>query len=378
VSVKSQSFYYRGAQFRYSNSDPWSDGGQWLSELHDLQISISDGGRYIKPFLVKHMNCSGGLLSGNAGVGHWNGWPCGWDYEPGPLSPGSYDSLRTSLLARTNPSRPSIHLPVFLFELRDIPHMVKEMGAIGIALRDKGAKKFFGSLSTQSLAKGNLAFQFGWQPFVEDLWKMVTFQEKVDKRRKELEKLASGRGLLRRVKTLEQLDYSFTTDYLPVKTDTGVSIYRKYVVRQSTHTWGVARWRPTYNGSIPTRDIDIRRMLTGLDAGSISADVWAALPWSWMTDYFFNVSKILQAGNRTVATPSEISVCTESTAQVYYEQAGDSNWWLTPFNKAITTRQRNIDLGYISDPTASLPTLDAGQLSILGSLAIAKNPRVFR
>jgi len=156
----------------------------------------------------------------------------------------------------------------------------------------------------------------------------------------------------------------------PLITWGGAFIAPDIEVTRTIDRWVVGWWKPTSPSSVPQSDAGIRRLLTGTDPGNIAANVWAALPWSWFTDYFYNVGQLIDASNRTVATPHLVSVMTRHRHVLTHKASGG----LTAGVVTTTTHERGVGLGYTA--SAGMPTLGAGQLSILGSLAVVKNPRV--
>jgi hypothetical protein len=99
-------------------------------------------------------------------------------------TPGSPSDafVATTTVAKTNPSRPSVDLPVALFELKDFPQLFKSAG-----------KPFF-----KKVAGANLSYEFGIKPLASDLAKLIMFSDILDKRVIELKRLAE-RGLRRRI-----------------------------------------------------------------------------------------------------------------------------------------------------------------------------------
>lgn len=346
-------------------------GPDWLFETRtrensrdNLYVNVSNNPGGNNPLGVSHFSISGGLQNGFAGGFTYKNNPSGF-YDRSyyaKLSDQSLDSTANygnRFAAATNPGRPAVRLPVFLAELRDIPAMVKEMGAIGIAIRDKGAAAVLRKADTRSLAKTNLAVQFGWRPFVQDLWKMATLTDAVEKRMKELEKVRRKGGSTRRI-TLEK--YGATQ---VIEDDLG-----KTTVTSTVTVKAGGKWFPTYSGSADRTPEQVRRILLGADAGNIASNVWEALPWTWFTDQFQNIGQMLEAGNRTVATLERAWITTvwETTAR-------------NPGGGQVSPCQmHNLRIERFptspSNPTASFPTLGAGQLSILGSLAVSKNRKV--
>lgn len=334
---------------------------------HNLVTNISTNPKGNNPFRVYHTVISGSIQNGGSDeYFRYENNPSTWydrtHYVAKCSKPlDSIANYSNRFAAGTNPSRPAVRLPVFVAELRDIPGMVKEMGAVAIAIRDKGFAAVAKKANTATLGKANLAYQFGWRPFVQDLWKMVTFADACEKRKKELTKL-SRQGLRRRWNRLDEGSESYTE----FDQDLGTLQFKRSVVVKAG---GI--WKCSYPGSADLTPSQIRRVILGSDPGNITANVWEALPWSWFTDYFLNVGQMLQAGNQTIAYLDRgwITNVWESKCS----SSGSPGWTSPGF---MTFREIERYPANPSVPTASFPTLEAGQLSILGSLAVVKNRKV--
>ncbi|DAD51681.1 maturation protein [ssRNA phage Gephyllon.1_28] len=341
--------------------------------LHDRRVSISNNPRGNNPFEVFHSQVEGSRANGlSGGTTLYKDAPSGFyglcdSIEQYSVeNPDTDGNLSNRVEARTNPSRPDILLPTFIFELRDIPGMVKELGAVAAVVRDKGLRAFKHA-DTATLAKANLAAQFGWRPFIQDVWKMATFAEGVKSRMRELDSLNKG-GLRRNLKTVAR---SQKNDIVDSGTYRG-----KYIISSECHVSATLNWYPTYPGSALLSESQVRRQLSGVSPDNIPANIWESLPWSWFTDYFYNVGEILQAGNRTIATPGKGWLKFVTTTTVSHGPALPEGEGRYTVSAGIATSKHVRRTPLHSSSTASFPTLGAGQLSILGSLAIVKNRKV--
>jgi hypothetical protein len=294
-------------------------------------------------------------------------------YYPG-IPSGKQMAAR--LLAGTNPTRPVIRLPVSLFELRDLPMLYHQaLTFLTAGRRGDRQGKYWRRLSpTQRLASANLATQFGFLPMIRDVKSLFDFTDSVNKRNKELDRLYSSNGLKRRM-TLHRGESNhsktWTSDPSRSRTTKG---------KGTIHTWGTVRWKPNTRPSSPGRpsDKEVKRMLLGLTAGDIPANLWNALPWSWLVDWFTNAGDILQANQgRLVCHPTGLCVMNYRTI----------TWTSEPFTIVTTSGTRTetvtISPGYTfhesklralpsATLSASIPFLGTGSLSILGSLAVSR------
>jgi hypothetical protein len=356
---------------------PWGDNSA-IAWRDRLTISTSTNPKGNNPFASDSFTVSGGLVTGDTGFYEHEGAPSGfYAFQPPGFEGSSPRSdAGRKLLAMTNPARPEVLMPVFFLELRDIPNMVRQVGRGAIAVRDglrsgrSLAKELGGHSPTATLAGANLAAQFGWQPFIGDLWKMAKFQDAVQNRKEELDK--ARKGIKRKVKILDRSSFARSVTWAlgPEWGDVPGSISGVSV------TTGGVIWKETYPGSASLPDANIRRLLGGLDAGNIAANVWEALPWSWFTDYFNNISDMIQAGNRTVATPERAWI--KTTIKTTSTMIGRKHRFGATLQGARCTNRSTVRSPVVGGggDIAHLPVLSGGQLSILGSLAVVKNRRV--
>lgn len=201
------------------------------------------------------------------------------------------NGIGNRLFAASTPDRAQILAPVFIFELREIPKLIRDLGLLNI----------FNGKPPQSVSKHAasmwLSGNFGWAPLISDLKKLVTFADSFSKREREFDRLYSGSGLTRRLTLHEASAGEQVFTYSPpAQTEIGtVSIKGTPTLK----VWGVVRYKPVPvpAGSQlrkPTPK-EIRRIIFGLNKANIALNVWEALPWSWLIDYFFDVGSFLGA-----------------------------------------------------------------------------------
>lgn len=365
---------------------PWSGMSNGIKQqgsnpvrIDELLVTVGTNPGGENPFWVQHKTLEGSLF-------YNKNPPPRPKLETQVLLPGPSSWLQkagtgmvqptfpaSELWARTNPTRPVMHLPVFWLETREIPDMLRQAGRF--LLHAKNWKQYVRTAhQSRDLATANLAFQFGWQPLIGDLYKLATFQDVVEKRRKEILKASSGKkGYRRRIGLgggSKQIvpSGSNTANYgaflsFPVKDNGAI---------ESWNSWAVMKWRPTRpNVGIPTKDGDLRSSLLGLHPSNVLENVWEALPWSWLIDYFTGIGDMLAAGNHHFATPVSGSVMTTSVIRRSHEAYLGNLINLTA-GVAITVSKRRTPVATSISDFARIPTLGAGQLSILGSLALVK------
>lgn len=346
----------------------------------DYLVTSVNGYPHDHPFEAAHGQFSGCIMNGKLGaIKKFIDCPAAFvDATPfynGLVNPRA---TVTSLLAATNPSRPDVLLPVFWAELRDLPDMLRQVGRIAKRIyfeRGSWANLIRPGHVTKDMAAANLAIQFGWLPFVKDLWKIATLQDSVEKRRKELNRLYSSKGLKRRLGLGSVSSMSTGSTQVWSTHSIGATVPTRTV--HQLESWGTARWKPNALPPWKPTDGELRRYLSGFSPDHILLNLWEGLPWSWLVDWFIPIGQTIQAGNRTVAVPVSACIMQRRTTTTYYDarviKSGPNDWYITSGIKKSWIHHRAVQGDTIPGYSASFPTLGARQLSILGSLYVLRN-----
>lgn len=269
----------------------------------------------------------------------------------------------TMLLARTTPSRPDVDIPALFGEFMDFPMLVRKAGH---GLINK-------------IADGNLRYQFGIRPLLKDATTLLDFTDSVEKRLRELRALKKSG--LRRTRTLWTGGATSSASGVFLNSSPGQVIVRgNHLVECSYVVRGFVRYYAS--GDLPSTDLGQLKMarsaVLGLGAGNLLASSWEVIPWSWLIDWFGNIGEYLNAHRNSVpCTPGvpQIMRHKKSTASYTITQSNDfpAAW---PVGSAVRcwreTKTRQAQSASIS---ARLPFISAGQMSILGSLAVLKGKR---
>lgn len=262
-------------------------------------------------------------------------------------------ALAAKILADTNPSRPVVDLPIAVYELREIPSLLKREGRGWL----------------QILAASNLKFHFGLMPLVNDLTNLLNFSDEVNKRHKELNALASS-GLRCKRRLWSGSTTGTTYRYISSsQPSTGNAPVDKTT---SSRAWGFVEWFPDNNSKLMKGD---RRALARQAVLGLTIDfstAWNAIPWSWLVDWCSNVGDILIANRNTVgAHHGPVRIMETSVTHGSWTQLGDSaeEFGLLPAKFKVTTKTRRTVTPSLS---AYLPILNARQLSILGSIGVTR------
>jgi hypothetical protein len=266
-----------------------------------------------------------------------------------------------SAAARTTPSRPYVDVPVNVLQLGEITQLIKKRGESFIA----------------EIGRDNLRNQFAIAPLVSDLVKLFYFQDQVERRIKELERLRGSRGL-RRTIPLGRLDsINLVTDIAPFTASssgsTTVILSGKRVT--SRDVGAHVRWKPSISlAHLSPGDMRVMARRAVLGSTLDLSTIWQIVPWSWLIDWASNFGDYLKANRNIVpATLSSITI-TRHTRTVY--SYGGATTAL--FGGVVTTSPMVIKVETKNRtptsivPAAHFPFLSGNQMGILASLYVTR------
>lgn len=260
----------------------------------------------------------------------------------------------TKHMAQVNPSSSKTSYSETLAELPSLPELFKFTG-------DTHLKKYGNAFLNQ---------QFGWTPLIGDVLNFLFVVEDVNRmfdriqRLSRKESFSSKRPLSSKRTPITVSREVLNSAGIWVEAD----VKRSYAC--SGHTF--VRYSPDPSG-VPSTDASQRILAytaaKGLTAGAYEA--WQLVPWSWLTDWSFNVSEYLKATRNVIG-----ATCTESYAAVYARTVWEFDrldvptgltWDMPPM--LSSEHKERIPLSPTIFPT--MPALSAGQIGILSAL-IAK------
>lgn len=303
----------------------------------------------------------------------------------GPYSsPGNPEPTDNQMLSRglanSNPNKPVVDLPLFVFELRDIPDVIREWGA-GILRTRNRWKSPNGTDPLRDIpmaaAKRHLEYQFGIAPVISDVAKMLQFQASMDKRIHTLKDLSKGsttRHATVYSDSVQEPSWSPSTFLTGLYQETSKVRWKMTTDR---HYWVSTRWNTTM--ALPESDIEQKilanKLIFGMHGLSVET-VWNSLPWSWLVDWFSNI------GDLAASTRNHIPVTHSGSCIMKHTRKYVSAWeWtvepsggkqtLYPVNTVAETKIRYA-APLVVYPEFYLPLLSGGQLSILSALAVLK------
>jgi hypothetical protein len=290
-----------------------------------------------------------------------------------PYAPGYADQVNAAMM-RTNPNRSYVDLPVFLFELKDLPKMIQTLG-LGLLNLAKASNR---KPSTKDVAKffgkRNLEIQYGWNPLIADLNKLLGFQERVSQRSRELQKLWSKGGLKRRIQIYKD---TYVYDGSTVLQSSNFFVSGTYKRELTTHIWATIRWFPDREYIVAPADRDYQALAQRVLAGwSVDlVNVWEAFPWSWLIDWFTNIGDMAKARRNTIpVNPSALCIMQTDETVTWYRNnvCSPSTLKCGDGSKRYVLKRRSVTPNPTPLFAAGLPFISASQWSILGSLAVAR------
>jgi hypothetical protein len=294
-----------------------------------------------------------------------------WEYPLPFTATTKYSGAPTAssyvnrVLAQTGPLTATVNLPVALFELKDLPRMLKHAGDL---LHKIGSRS--GLNPAKEGAAATLAYQFGWGPLIQDIGRMMNLVDMIDKRQRMLQQAHSTKGIRRKI-NLDNLTSTHSGGELRSSTY-GRFINQDYEGTKNVRTWGTVRWvtrDPSLFGKKPSFKEAFNTAL-GLNPGYIPISVWKAMPWSWAIDWFAGISDLINAyHNMVYYRPSRICIMRTWTNTWTYPHCFDAGGEVSQGSKIAVWKERTIHNPSLV-PRIRFPFLDPYKLSILGSFAI--------
>lgn len=293
------------------------------------------------------------------------------------LNPPSETASITLAMARTNPSRPVVSLPTFLGELKDfknLPLNIRDKGRVVInQLRTARSQHKKGRYDPKKLSDAYLAYSFAIAPLVSDVQKLVNFQQAVDKKMDDLDRLFAKGGMRRRISVFNQSAQVDQSNFA-IESALGVVFTTRISTATSMKRWCTLRWVPIFSRpykSDAEKQKLARDLALGLNVHGAVETAWELIPWSFMTDWFTGVGTYLQAHNNSVpAQAVRRCVMTYQRTTVTYTRS-DNNVAYSGGNATFTRESKRRSTGLGTSLDVRLPFLSGNQLSILGALAVS-------
>lgn len=344
------------------------------------EVKVGDNGSFTKTTY----QAKGGVVNGSWSGGafyttvNYNHYPLSdpssapwWGVASGWSSPND-TYYANELYSKTNPSRADIDIPVFVAELKDIPHLFKIVGDTAI----------------KTIAKANLSYWFGWKLLLQDLNSMLNFSDTAEKRYQELKTFySSGLSCTRHLDNISHVEnvsghYLRASGRLLWRGD-----YRKVTTQE---VWGHVKYFPT---TLPPKtDAEMRalarRAALGLTIDPLTA--WNLIPFSWLVDWFSGIGGYVST-YRNIVPSIHKDMCImrrTNTTSTFTTTMCKKEWVSGDFNALQYVDTPNPVFSWESKQRRpanpgitlanNLPYLTGRQWSILGSLYVLRNRNVIR
>lgn len=288
---------------------------------------------------------------------------------------GQFDAQR--IAAATAPLKPAVYSLTNVLEFRDVPRMLRHAGDL-LYFLTHGIPTGLNSL--QMLASSILAYQFGWAPIMQDLFKCMDFAKAVSLRQHQIGELNSGKTLRRKIK-LGSISGS-DSDLGWIETSGGCFIPMDRTTVMSTKAWATIRWSLSDMNQLGVKPtwLESFNQLYGIPLGEIPIQLWKALPWSWMFDWFVNISNALEVSrNLMYYSPSRINLMWTSVYEGFVKpQEFGASRYKGMYQRKIELNRSVLSASDVTGLHLHVPFIDTYKLSVLSSLGILQILRGLR
>lgn len=288
-----------------------------------------------------------------------------------PVDPNSLEGMGASGIAKARPGQSPFGFGQALYELHQIPTIPSL----------KKALQGFSGLGSQYLN-----VEFGWKPFLKDLYKMLDIQADLSRRLAQLRR-DNGKPIRRRL-TISNADNSVVTNYTdgvnrlyPILTTGFYQSGPSNVVFQSwkrqenfSRYWFSGRFR-YWIPDIDTSDYALRAKARLLGLMPTPELVWQVIPWSWLIDWFSNTGDIISNWSGTAAENLVMEygyvMGTYGNRTTYFSSAALNNGARASATDVETRLIKRRGKGSPFGFSVNLPDLTTRQSAILAALGLS-------
>lgn len=281
-----------------------------------------------------------------------------------PISPIVWAYWQTKALASLNPSAPSVDILNFIYEFKDLPEMLKNFGHVLSKHR-----------SAKDVVDGHLAYSFGWKPLISDLRHLWNLTQEVEDRCAYLRKLEAG-TYIRRSLGGGIVRHDITSNGLSIPdSGSGFLVRADVDVLEQQKVWFTCNAKllnPLPDAS-KMRSV-VRNLLLGLDVSAAPGVVWNAIPWTWLIDYFANMSDFMtaQRGSFILSIPS-MCIMARSDVTSSLRNIRVKAGFSCQGGRTLSTIAKQRHVVYQPVPWLALdPMLSGVQMLNLGSLILSR------
>lgn len=294
-----------------------------------------------------------------------------------PSVPNITDAVAATIaLSRLNPSKPKVNAWNFVYELKDIPQMMRQAGKYMVKY-GKNPKanwpkdlKGFRDIKAD-LGDAYLSWTFGWDALFRDLGSLLDLLYGLDATMRNLDRLSHGS--LRRRTTVLDVSVPFTVNNAFYCGPLYQAVTRLNLqLRMNRKKWVRVLYKPS-QATLAMLDTDraslARRLIYGHDLHYDT--VWNALPWTWLVDWCTTAGDYLAAKRNTLQVEvADVAIMTNTTCVM------EGFSFTNPYPDSVFAPNahykwdQKIRVKGANGPVvnSNIQILDVRQLAILGSL----------
>lgn len=287
------------------------DGGSWWMMKEENTLMPSNPVTVIRAGRKAY---SGSFVTSHAG---YNPPPNWWNVNNAGFRDDIWNQISNDVAGaynRCKPTKPDFSLAVSLYELKDVPGMLKQATRAIMRLVSAKARR----RRPGRTEEWYLAIQFGWVPLLSDIRKFADAQRNGQRRLAQLIR-DEGKPVRRGTKMRNPWDQgsaeennwrsvsvgqAYNTSMSPLLVTQcygGGDATTSYQSGYEVNTWAEGQFR--YLLPPGPRNVDwtrnMRRRLMG--ARVTPSEVYQIMPWSWLVDYFTNLGDFIETTNSGVA-----------------------------------------------------------------------------
>lgn len=352
---------------KYNGNVEHFNGGKthWQSK----QSWSSPGPPYVDPNNVTLTNrrANPARVNGEGTRYIFDGYAIGGYTTDGVYYPDTdWTDLTNNALAKSNPNKPVMDLPLFLFELKELPRAIRDLGrqVSGAARSDPGGTY--------------LSYQFGWAPLFSDLRTLLNLVSETEKRLKSLREDSRHKRSKGKLspRSWQVSDKTYRWAY------GGSGIYVRYLRTYEETNWFTTAYYVDPSDLPSLNDGGYERMKWALGLNASASTVWNAIPWSWLIDYFSTIGSFLEAGRGNIPWKAHnMCIMSQGTETLNITKKSHYGFVTSPSISGgevkFTIKRRKV----IAHPSPKIrwsPFLSDGQLTNLLALAASKNNAFIR
>jgi len=368
VSPGSYGLYSKTTGALVSGPNYGGSGAAW----HEVCTDSTQPRPFIvdQPLLIENYNAEALRISGVKPWSVLNGYEWRFDgynppnrslysYCPAPV-PINWPFWVTKALANMNPSRPAVDIQLFLFELKDFPGMLKDLG-------DALVRRRLG----QGGPKDHLAYSFGWAPLVSDVLSLLKLQKSIESRIAYLRALENG-ARVRQTLAHSEILHANTPNGFDLAIDGASILTCDVLTTERIRVWFTANAKlvnPLPAVSLTPKAVELL-LLGAIPSGST---LWEAIPWSFLVDYFANIGDYMAATRGWIPwVVSRLNIMATQQVESTLTRKRHFAGFVSSGGRLQTTLKHRHVESYPWPVITNDPFLSGGQIAIMSSLLTVK------